>query len=73
MPHRVNVSLKFTPIHNFRPEKQVNDYGGKKEGDGEISKYGEQHYIQLNNGRNNNYVPVSLTEAQNESFNGGST
>tara|TARA_R110000782_G_scaffold176434_3_gene267467 strand:+ start:3975 stop:5960 length:1986 start_codon:yes stop_codon:yes gene_type:complete len=73
MPHRVNVSLKFTPIHNFRPEKQVNYYGGKKEGDGEISEYGEQHYIQLNNGTNNNYVPVSLTQAQDESFNGGST
>jgi hypothetical protein len=61
MPHRVNCSLNFTPIHTFRPEKQENTYTGIKN---EVAKYGEQQYIELTNGINDNYVPVSLADAQ---------
>ena len=28
MPHRVNCTMAFTPIHKFRPEKQVNTFNG---------------------------------------------
>jgi len=61
MPHIVNVTMKFTPIHRFRPEKQKLGFGG----DGnEVDFYGPQRYIQLTNGINNNYVPVSLANAK---------
>ncbi len=60
MPHICNVSLSYTPIHRFRPELQDNTYGG----DGEITKYGKQHYLGLTNGDNNNYTPVSLAQAE---------
>ena len=63
MPHIVNVTMKFTPIHRFRPEKQELDFGGIKDGF-EVAKYGPQRYIQLTNGINNNYVPVSLANAK---------
>ena len=62
MPHICKVTMNFTPIHTFRPELQKNGYD--EEGNGEVDTYGDQHYIGLTNGRNNNYVPVSLKEAQ---------
>ena len=65
MPHRVNCSLNFTPIHTFRPEKQKLDFGGTSK---EVAKYGSQRYIQLTNGYNNNYVPVSLEDAKDATF-----
>jgi len=61
MPHICNVSMEYTPIHTFRPELQDNDYYGSK---GEVSKYGDQHYLGLTNKYNNNYVPVSLSDAE---------
>ena len=67
MPHIVNVDMKFTPIHTFRPEKQENTYTGDKN---EVATYGPQRYIQLTNGINNNYVPVSLAQSQ-EGIGGG--
>jgi len=52
MPHYCNVSLQFTPIHNFRPSKQKNTYKGKN-----ITKYGQERYIALSQGNQsfNNY------------------
>jgi hypothetical protein len=61
MPHICNVSMEFTPIHTFRPELQDNGYGGDNS---EVSRYGEQRFLKLTNGYNNNYVPVSLNQAQ---------
>ena len=53
MPMIIKVSgFTFTPIHNFIPELQNNDYKGAG---GFISNYGEQRFIALNNGFNNNY------------------
>ena len=58
MPYICKVSMTFTPIHNFRPELQDNDYnektgfvptGAEKEG------YGKQRYIALTNGISENY------------------
>ena len=65
MPHICKVSMQYTPIHRFRPELQQNDYEGLYD---EVSKYGNQHYLGLNNGYNNNYVPVSLKNAQTPGF-----
>lgn len=45
MPHYCNVSMQFTPIHNFRPAKQKNTYKGK-----DITKYGKERYIALSQG-----------------------
>ena len=61
MPHICNVSMDFTPIHRFRPEIQDNSYDNSGN---EVSSYGKQRYIQLTNGLNTNYVPVSLAQAQ---------
>ncbi len=61
MPHICNVSIDFTPIHRFRPELQDNTYNNSGN---EVSSYGKQRFIQLTNGLNTNYVPVSLAQAQ---------
>jgi|TARA_B110001452_G_scaffold21062_1_gene16936 hypothetical protein len=52
MPHYCNVSLQFTPIHDFRPSKQKNTYNGK-----DVVKYGQERYIALSQGYQsfNNY------------------
>lgn len=61
MPHICKVTMNFTPIHRFRPELQKNDYKGPKS---EVSEYGDQRYIGLTNGYNNNYRAVSLAKAE---------
>jgi hypothetical protein len=51
LPHLINVSLKFQPIHRFRPainKMNFNDFG-------EIASYGQERYIALENGEGNNY------------------
>lgn len=70
MPHICNVSMQFTPIHRFRPQKQDNIYSEEEiipfEWEGEIQEqkvgringesggYGPQRYIQLDDGGKNN-------------------
>ena len=66
MPHICNVAMNFTPIHTFRPELQDNTYN--ENGNGDVNEYGEQRYLQLTDGDNNNYVPVSLANAQTRDF-----
>ena len=50
----VNVTgFTFTPIHDFVPRKQKNDYAS---GTGIMTNFGDQRYIALeNDSRNNNY------------------
>ena len=67
MPHICEVSMKFTPIHTFRPEKQELDFGGPRN---EVEEYKEQRYIQLTNGVNTNYNAISLAQAQKIPNNG---
>ena len=58
MPMIVNVSgFQFTPIHDFVPRVQRNDFnGGKVEGGGKfISSYGPERFINLRGGLGNNY------------------
>ena len=58
MPMICDVTMNFTPIHNFRPEKQVNKYGPEKaeDGEGSVTEYGPQRYLALEQGGNNNYT-----------------
>ena len=66
MPHICKVTMNFTPIHTFRPELQKNGYNEK--GNGEVNKYGNQHYIGLTTSENpekSNYKDIiSLADAQ---------
>ena len=72
MPHICNVSMEYTPIHTFRPELQQNNYNkdgnGEVADDGEKQGYGSQRFLQLTNAYNDNYVPVSLKDAQTPNF-----
>ena len=54
LPMIVNVTgFTFTPIHDFVPRKQKNDYAT---GTGIMTNFGDQRYIALeNDSRNNNY------------------
>ena len=48
LPHIVKVTgFTFTPIHRFRPEKQVNEYKIGRNDYGEIDYYGDAQYINL--------------------------
>ena len=49
----VNVTgFTFTPIHDFVPRKQNNDYSGRN-----LTRYGRQRYIALENDtKENNYT-----------------
>jgi hypothetical protein len=50
LPHIIKVnSFNFTPIHNFAPRKQVNTFNTA----GDLSKYGPQRYIALQDITNN--------------------
>ena len=51
LPHLINVSLKFQPIHKFRPAINNIDF----DNNGEIASYGQERYIALENGEGNSY------------------
>jgi hypothetical protein len=62
LPHRISVSsFSFTPIHNFVPGKQglgFNSLGLNDSSDsatGFVTKYGDERFIALSNGVNENY------------------
>jgi hypothetical protein len=65
MPMICNVGMSFTPIHKFRPEKQVNKYNKAENGEGIVTEYGPQRYLALENGENNNYDTLPTN---NESY-----
>ena len=50
LPHIINVSIKFTPIHKFRPA--IMDVKGNKNTTGMLdnNKYGNEKYIALSDG-----------------------
>lgn len=55
LPHVIKVtSFQFTPIHNFTPRKQQNEYNGSGKFK-KITKYGNEHFIALTTGGGNNY------------------
>ena len=51
LPHRIEVSLAFTPVEDFLPSRQRLLYNEE----GELQAVGNETFISLNNGRNNNY------------------
>ena len=57
MPMICKVSgFSFKPIHNFIPQLQSNSYKGTG---GFVNEYGQERFIALNNGYNNNYSDVN--------------
>ena len=64
LPHIVSVDgFSFTPIHTFRPAKQSNTYEGVSVGQGKaVSTYGDERYVALKNGHNNNYNKDTYTK-----------
>ena len=56
MPHMIKVSgFKFIPIHEFVPSVQKNSF----DSNGKLSKFGQERYISLKNGINDNYDGVN--------------
>ena len=56
MPHICKVTgFTFTPIHNFRPSKQQLIFGGSNDKYNPVTRYGNERYLALSNGLNNNY------------------
>ena len=52
LPHRIEVSLAFTPVEDFLPSRQRLLYND----DGELQAVGNETFISLSNGRDNNYI-----------------
>jgi hypothetical protein len=60
LPHMIRVSMNYTPIHDFVPRKQLNEYKGNSAGQNTgnyLSSFGSERYIALSTGDNNNYSP----------------
>ena len=66
MPHMVKVDMSYTPIHRFRPQKQINTFtstdlrvengdSNPQNREGEVGGYGPQRYIQLADGLGSKY------------------
>jgi len=59
LPHVIRASMNYTPIHEFVPRKQTNQYTGPSAGQNTgnyISAFGPERYIALKAGDNtNNY------------------
>tara|TARA_B100001094_G_scaffold329779_1_gene393316 strand:- start:4760 stop:6625 length:1866 start_codon:yes stop_codon:yes gene_type:complete len=53
LPHRIEVSLAFTPIEDFLPSRQTLSYE-----DGELVAMGDQRFISLKNGDGNLYEGI---------------
>jgi len=51
LPHRIEVSLAFTPVQDFLPSRQRLLYNEN----GELRAVGNETFISMNNGRNTNY------------------
>lgn len=54
LPHRIDVSLAFTPVEDFLPSRQKLIYN--ENGELSAEEIGPQRFISLNNGINNNYI-----------------
>ena len=54
LPHRIEVTLAFTPVEDFLPSRQKLVYNENGELSAE-AEMGPQRFISMNNGKNNNY------------------
>ena len=68
LPMIIKVTgFTFTPIHNFVPKVQQNDYNGSN---GFISEYGKEQYISLAaSGNQSNYSGTSNPEVKDKNLN----
>jgi hypothetical protein len=64
MPFIIKVQMRYTVIHNFRPELVTNILDKAENGD-PISKFGDQRYITYKVDKDVNYK-INLTEELNE-------
>ena len=56
LPHIIKVTgFQFIPIHEFVPRLQQNKYLNAQDEEG-VTSFGNERYIALNNGANNNYT-----------------
>ena len=56
MPHIINVSLKFTPIHKFRPAiNNITNANNKASGLIDGNTYGKERFIGIDDGNSNGY------------------
>ena len=73
LPHVMKVQMSYTPIHDFVPRKQKNEYMNAENGIGSITKFGKERYIALSTGDNNNYddpsAPIDTTVNPNAQIN----
>ena len=53
LPHRIEVTLAFTPVEDFLPSRQRMLYDKET---GVLKAVGNEAFISLSNGRNNNYA-----------------
>jgi len=53
--HMIKVNFDFTPIHDFVPRKQQNDYSTNDDDYGLITKYGDEHFIALDYNNTSSY------------------
>jgi hypothetical protein len=57
LPHIINVSLSFKPIHNFAPKLQSNTFEGANAAK-RVSSFGQERFISLSRGNNSGYDSV---------------
>ena len=75
LPHVMKVQMSYTPIHDFVPRKQKNEYMNAENGIGSITKFGKERYIALSTGDNNNnydyprFPPIDTTVNPNAPIN----
>tara|TARA_R110001599_G_scaffold66101_1_gene186528 strand:- start:21 stop:2297 length:2277 start_codon:yes stop_codon:yes gene_type:complete len=56
MPHIINVSLKFTPIHRFRPAiNNITSPNNANSGLNDGNTYGKERFIGISDGNSNGY------------------
>jgi len=56
VPHRIKVSMKFTPIHRFKPEIQKINSSPTPTFDSDTTTFRNQKFISLKNQNDNNYI-----------------
>jgi len=77
MPHIINVSLKFTPIHKFRPAiNNITNTNNKSSGLVDGNTYGKERFISISDGSSNGYdqrIPPVTGSADNNAVDGLNT
>ena len=62
LPHMINVSLSFKPIHQFAPKLQSNTFTGPNTAQ-TVGSFGKERFISLSRGNNSGYDRVDGIDA----------